>query len=87
LVENRCVRATDNLHIRGVHETQHGRLGLIQQHLNKANYGIRAIGERGNALVEMTVKALRNVGLDPWRIGKTIAAALALPHINHARTT
>jgi hypothetical protein len=35
----------------------------------------------------MTFKALRNVSLDPWRIGKIVAAALALLHFDHARTT
>ncbi|MEH1017485.1 IS5/IS1182 family transposase, partial [Micromonospora sp. CPCC 206060] len=48
---------------------------------------LRAIGERGNSLLKTTFKALRNVSLDPWRIGKIVAAALALLHFDHARTT
>jgi len=60
-------------------------LNGVQQQLNKAHNGIRAIGERGNALLKMTFKALRNV--DPWRIGKIVAAALILLHFDHARTT
>lgn len=47
----------------------------------------RAIGERGNALLKMTFKALRNVSLDPWRIGRIVAAALVLLHFDHVRTT
>jgi hypothetical protein len=35
----------------------------------------------------MTFKALRNVSLNPWRIGKIVAAALAILHIEHDRTT
>jgi hypothetical protein len=59
----------------------------VQQQFNKAHNGARAIGERGNALLKMTFKALRNVSLDPWRIGKIVAAALVLLHFEHARTT
>jgi hypothetical protein len=48
---------------------------------------LRATGERGNSLLKMTFKALRNVSLDPWRIGKIVAAALVILHFDHARTT
>lgn len=34
----------------------------------------------------MTFKALRKVSLDPWRIGR-IVAALVIIHFDHARTT
>jgi hypothetical protein len=61
-----------------------GRLTLVQQQLNKAHNSVRAIGERGNSLLKMTFKALRNVSLDPWRIGKIVAAALVILHIEHA---
>ena len=64
-----------------------GRLTLVQQMLNKAHNSVRAIGERGNALLKMTFKALRNVSLDPWQIGKIVAAALVVLHYDHARTT
>lgn len=63
------------------------RLTLVQQQLNKAHNSVRAIGERGNSLLKMTFKALRNVSLDPWRIGKIVAAALVILHFDHARTT
>jgi len=66
---------------------KHGELTDIQQTLNKAHNGIRAVGERGNALLKMTFRALRNVGLNPWRIGDIVAAALAILHFDHARTT
>jgi DDE superfamily endonuclease len=62
-------------------------LTALQQQFNKTHNGIRAIGERGNALLKMTFKALRNVSLDPWRIGRIVAAALVLLHTDHARTT
>ncbi|MET7427382.1 transposase family protein [Dactylosporangium sp. NPDC005555] len=64
-----------------------GHLTLVQQQLNKAHNSLRAIGERGNSLLKMTYKALRNVSLNPWRIGKIAAAALVLLHFDHDRTT
>ncbi len=64
-----------------------GALTTEQQQLNTAHKGIRAIGERGNSLLKMTFKALRNVSLNPWRIGTIVAAALVLLHFDHARTT
>jgi hypothetical protein len=66
---------------------KHGTLTTVQQQLNKAHNSLRAIGERGNSLLKMTFKALRNVSLDPWRIGKIVAAALVILHFDHARTT
>jgi hypothetical protein len=66
---------------------KNGKLNLIQQQLNKAHNSLRAVGERGNSLLKMTFKALRNVSLNPWRIGKIVAAALAILHIEHDRTT
>jgi hypothetical protein len=64
-----------------------GRLTLVQQQLNHAHNSVRAIAERGNALLKTTFRALRNVSLCPWRIGKIVAAALVVLHIDHARTT
>lgn len=58
-----------------------------QKIYNKAHNGIRAIGERGNSLLKTTFKALRNVSLCPWKIGKIVAAALVLLHIDNNRTT
>jgi hypothetical protein len=57
---------------------KHGKLTTMQQRFNKARNGLRAIGERGNSLLKMTFRALRNVSLDPWRIGAIVAAALAV---------
>jgi DDE superfamily endonuclease len=59
----------------------------IEQQFNRAHNAVRAIGERGNSLLKMTFKALRNVSLNPWRIGKIVAAAMMILHIDHARTT
>lgn len=66
---------------------KNGRLSSAQQQLNKTHNSLRAIGERGNSLLKMTFKALRNVSLNPWRIGKIVAAALVILHIDHERTT
>jgi hypothetical protein len=64
-----------------------GELSSIQKTFNKAHNSVRAIGERGNSLRKTTFKALRNVSLCPWKIGKIVAAALVLLHLDHDRTT
>jgi DDE superfamily endonuclease len=66
---------------------QGGQLTDEQKAHNKAHNGKRAIGERANSLLKTTFKALRNVSLCPWKIGKIAAAALVLLHIEHDRTT
>ena len=66
---------------------KNGELTDLQQTLNRAHNRLRAVGERGNSLLKVTFKALRNVSLNPWRIGAITAAALVILHANHARTT
>lgn len=66
---------------------KNGELTEEQKTHNKAHNGKRAVGERGNSLLKMTFKALRNISLCPWRIGKIVAAALVLLHTDHDRTT
>jgi hypothetical protein len=66
---------------------QGGELTEDQKAHNKAHNGKHAAGERGNSLLKTTFKALRNVSLCPWAIGKIVAAALVLLHIDHDRTT
>lgn len=64
-----------------------GTLTPVQEQFNKAHNGLRAIGERGNALLKTTFKALRNISVCPWKIGDIVAAALVLLHTEHNRTT
>ena len=66
---------------------KNGGVLFLQPQVNKAHNSLRAIGERGNSPLKTTFKALRNVSLDPWRIGKIVAAALIILHIEHDRTT
>jgi hypothetical protein len=66
---------------------RHGDLTDEQHQFNRAHNSVRAIGERGNSLLKTTFKALRNVSLNPYRIGAIVAAALVILHVNHARTT
>jgi hypothetical protein len=47
----------------------------------------RAIAEGGDALLKTTFRALRNVSVDPWRIGRISAAAMVLLPFDQARTT
>ncbi|MFF4774422.1 transposase family protein [Microtetraspora fusca] len=59
------------------------RLSDDQHTYNKLLRGLRGVGERANALLTVTFKALRRVSLDPWRIGKIAQAALVLLHQEH----
>ncbi|MEV0811530.1 transposase family protein [Micromonospora sp. NPDC050200] len=63
------------------------QLTNVQQQFNRAHNRLRAVGERGNSLLKTTFKALRNISLCPWKIGAIAAAALAILHIDHQRTT
>jgi hypothetical protein len=60
---------------------------LTQKDHNKSDSSKRAIGERGNSLLKTTFRALRNVILRPWKIGKIFAEALVLLHTAHGRNT
>jgi hypothetical protein len=64
-----------------------GGLTLDQQNHNKIHNPLRAVGERANALLKGTFRALENVTLDPWKIGIITQAALVILHIEHRRTT
>ena len=47
---------------------KNGGLLLVQQQFNKAHNSRPAvIGERGNSLLKMSFRALRNISLNPWR--------------------
>ncbi|ONH26403.1 hypothetical protein BL253_24780 [Pseudofrankia asymbiotica] len=66
---------------------QGGGLTLDQQNHNRMHNPLRAVGERANALLKVTFRALRNVTLDPWKIGQIVKAALVILHTEHGRTT
>jgi DDE superfamily endonuclease len=63
------------------------RLTADQRTVNLLHAATRGSAERGNTLLKTTFKALRRVGLCPWRIGASTAAALVLLHHEHGRTT
>src|SRR5699024_3858791 len=50
---------------------------------NRVFRAIRSIGERANALLKTTFKALRHISLNPWRIGAITQAALVILHTQH----
>lgn len=62
------------------HSPANIQLNLLQAHA-------RARAEQANAVLKMTFKALRHVSLDPSTIGRIVAAALVILHIEHQRTT
>lgn len=59
------------------------KLFLHEQVYNRVFRAIHGIGERANALLKVTFKALRRVSLDPRRIGSITKAAHTLLHIEH----
>jgi hypothetical protein len=64
-----------------------GALTEDQQAYNALHSALRCLEERANSLLKTTYKALRRQRGCPWRIGKIVAAALVLLHIEHGRTT
>jgi hypothetical protein len=64
-----------------------GELTTDQQAFNAVHGALRCLGERANALLKTTYKALRRYRGCPWRISHIVAAALILLHTEHHRTT
>jgi hypothetical protein len=64
-----------------------GRLTDSQRQQNWLHAYARARAEQANSLLKTTFKALRRVSLSPSVIGKIVAAALVLLHVDHDRTT
>lgn len=64
---------------------KNGELTEEQDAYNKVIRGVRATGERANALLKETFAALQKISLDPWRIGAIAKAALVLLHLEHGR--
>lgn len=64
---------------------KNGELTEEQDTYNKVIRGVRAAGERANALLKETFAALHTVSLDPWRISAIAKAALVLLHLEHGR--
>jgi hypothetical protein len=64
-----------------------GNLTEEHKQLNSLQAHARARAEQANAVLKMTFKALRHVSLDPGIIGRIVAAALVLLHVEHRRTT
>ena len=63
----------------GVHTPiKGGNLGVDNRAYNVLLTGVRAIGERANALLTQRWTALRHVTLSPSRIGAIVAGALVL---------
>jgi hypothetical protein len=63
------------------------RLTTDQRTVKLLHAATRAAAERGNSLLETTLKALGRIGLGPRRIGAITAAALILLHRQRGRTT
>jgi hypothetical protein len=70
-----------------IKKTAHTKLTPIHKQLNWLQAHARARAEQANAVLKTTFKALRHVSLDPGQIGRIVAAALVLLHIEHDRTT
>jgi hypothetical protein len=70
-----------------IKKPQGGKLTDEQKAENRAHARKRGSAERGNSLLKMTFKALRNVSINPWDIGEIVRAALVLLHVEHRCTT
>ncbi|RBQ12157.1 IS5/IS1182 family transposase [Spongiactinospora rosea] len=70
--------AADTIHVPIKKKAGQRKLSDDQHTYNKLLRGLRGVGERANALLTVTFKALRRVSLDPWRIGRITQAALVL---------
>ncbi|GAA3701561.1 hypothetical protein GCM10022224_079290 [Nonomuraea antimicrobica] len=75
--------AADIIHVPIKKKAGQHKLSNDQHTYNKLLKGLRGVGERANALLTVTFKALRRVSLDPWRIGKITQAALVLLYREH----
>lgn len=64
-----------------------GELTVDQQTFNAVHGALRCLGERANSLLKTTFKALRRHRGCPRRIGRIVAAALVLLHLDQNRTT
>ncbi|ABW12382.1 transposase IS4 family protein [Parafrankia sp. EAN1pec] len=63
-----------------------GALTDEQKAHNRVHNALRAVGERANALLKVTFRLLRNITIDPWKIGLVAKAALVILHTEHRRT-
>jgi DDE superfamily endonuclease len=64
-----------------------GKLTDDQRQHNWLHAYARARAEQANSRLKTTFKALRRISLSPDIIGKIVAAALVLLHVEHDRTT
>jgi hypothetical protein len=47
---------------------------------------LRAVGKRANALLKAIFRLLRNITIDPWKIGLVAKATLVILHTEYRRT-
>jgi hypothetical protein len=64
-----------------------GELTAEQKSHNRVHNSLRAVGERANALLKVTFRLLRNITIDPWKIGLVAKASLVILHTEYRRTT
>ncbi|GAB3172500.1 IS5-like element IS470 family transposase [Myceligenerans halotolerans] len=64
-----------------------GKLTDDQKACNTLHSAVRALAERGNALLKGAFKVLDKVSMSPGKITQITAAALVILHIEHDRTT
>lgn len=60
-------------------------LTVDQRQYNQALGALRALAEKANADLKMRFRALRRIGLNPWRIGVIARACLAVFQHEHGR--
>ena len=72
--------------VRLPHKKAQGKeLTVDQRQFNKVLGALRALAEKANADLKMRFRALRPIGLNPWRIGVITRACLAVFQHEHGR--
>lgn len=70
-----------------VKKPKDSRLTVDQQAYNAVPGALRCLGDRANSLLKTTYKVLRRYRGCPRHLGKIVAAALVLRHLENHRTT
>jgi hypothetical protein len=86
LVDLGYEKLTDVEPVRLPHKKPKGKeLTIDQRQYNEALGALRALAEKANADLKMRFRALRRIGLNPWRIGVIARACLAVFQHEHDR--
>jgi hypothetical protein len=64
-----------------------GKLTAERKLHNRVHYALRRSGNARTCCSKVTFRLLRNVTIDPWKIGLVAKASLVILHTEYQRTT